>query len=369
MKQKGMSKIVCLSLLFLSAFGFRVVAQAFIVWPGDANNSGVANHVDLLQIGLSWDSLGPGRGGSATNWFPYVVPGPWGSSPLGVDRGYADCNGDGRVDSLDVMVLTQNYGMSWAGMTLDSNTLATNAGLPSLSLAITDSAYVQALDTIAMDVLLGSTGSAMNNLYGLAFSISFDPTVVDDIDLVFNGGWINFDGQALIFQHVDTVLGRIDIAITRRDGLAVSGAGQIGSLGIVMDDDIRIAGNYILPFHISFGTSNGRDGQRIYMRPVDDTLEVTTPPNLITPSPSNQLSGIRVYPSPARDWLEIQGDPISDAEIRLLDLQGREVFRTTRRYLLAYRIPVAQLDAGVYVLEIQSKSAFYRTKVCIGPLE
>lgn len=361
------STVVLSFLLF--AVCMAVQGQPLVVWPGDANNNGIASHADLLAIGLSWDSVGPSRAVTTGTWAPQAGALPWGLGAAGVDKAYSDCNGDGVVDALDVAVLTNNIGRVWAGGSpLDSNTLG-GAGFPPLALQMVDSVYITNSDTIDLDVVLGSAGSTVGNLYGLAFSISFDQTAIDAFHLAFNGGWINFDGQAVVLQHVDTALGRVDVAITRRDGMAVSGNGYIGSLGIVMDDDIRISGDFTLPFEVTFATAIGPDAQSIFLHPINDTLHVATPPVPEKPTSHCPVPGPKVFPSPAYDWLQFTCELEADAVIRLLDLRGAEVYRASSASLPGQKVPIAGLGAGVYFLEIHSKNALSRTKVCIGPLE
>ena len=151
--------------------------------------------------------------------------------------------------------------------------------------------------------------------------------------------------------------------------MAVSGNGYIGSLGIVMDDDIRITGDYTLPFSISFATANGPDAQSIFLSPVGDTLHVATPSVPVAPIQHCPVGGPQVFPSPAYDWLQFTCDLQTDAVVRLLDLRGVEVYRANSPSLRAHKIPVADLGAGIYLLEIRSKNALSRTKVCVGPLE
>ena len=57
---RSFSASLCL-LAFLLINSFSVSAQEIIIWPGDANNNGVVNHVDLLNVGLAYNKTGSER--------------------------------------------------------------------------------------------------------------------------------------------------------------------------------------------------------------------------------------------------------------------------------------------------------------------
>lgn len=361
-----MLKITIYCLLLLICASPALKAQPFDVWPGDANNNGIANHVDLLQIGISFDSIGPVRSTVSTVWAPQLLTNAWGLSALvNVDRGYGDCDGDGHMDAADVQAIRQNFGLFWTPTPpIDSSTLVTTPA-PQLTLDVVDSVFVSGLDTVDLNILLGDNGLNLNGLYGLAFTISYDPTIVDTVLPTFTGGWINADGQALIVQHIDTLLGRIHIGITRRDGAAVNGNGYIGSLGIVMDEDIRISALYQLEFQLTFATANTRNGAPIYLGVVGDTMKVATPVAVQL----HRLPHIELYPSPARGMLYLQTDGLQDADLRVVDARGIEVHHAHFDLLNRYPISVANWPAGIYFLEIRNKEGFCRAKVCVGANE
>jgi hypothetical protein len=367
MKYNGMSKITYLISLLLLLASSALQAQALTVWPGDANNNGIANHVDLLHIGLNYGSMGPARSSVSNVWAAQTLPTAWsGGAPALPNPGYADCNGNGEVDTMDVVALMQNYGLLWAGfIPQDSGTLVAS-GAPTLQLFVQDSVFVSGVVTVTLDILLGDPGLQVDSIYGIAFSISFDPAIVDQILPSINGGWMNLDGRALIIQHVDTTFGRVDICIVRPDGFSVNGNGSLGSLGIVMDDNIRIASNYELPFGISFLHAIDAAGGDYYLQGGPDTLRITT----ITHSrPPQSPPQIQVYPVPARQLLSLRGDGVRQADLRIVDVRGVEMVRQHFKELNTHQISVADWPAGVYFLEIRNEDGCYRAKISVAPGE
>jgi photosystem II stability/assembly factor-like uncharacterized protein len=86
--------------VFTASISFQVS-----VYPGDANNDGVVDVQDILPIGRFYGLSGPARLGASTTWGAQSLASAW--NPL--DAGFADCDGNGIVDSNDVVALVQNW--------------------------------------------------------------------------------------------------------------------------------------------------------------------------------------------------------------------------------------------------------------------
>lgn len=364
MKPNGMSKIISLFTLLLVSSAMGLHAQALIVWPGDANNNGIANHVDLLHIGLYHNMTGPARNTISTAWAPQMLQTPWGNSgPALPDRGYADCDGSGVIDSLDILALRQNYGrLSGGFIPTDSGTI-TASGAPLLRLNLLDSTQIGGLVTLTLDILLGdSINMPADSIYGIAFTISYDQTLVDQINTAITGGWMNPDGRAQIIQNVDTALGLIEIAIVRTDGFAVNGSGSLGSLGIVMDDNIRVASYTEVPFEIAYLRGMAANGGDYYLRGQSDTLYAEF---LTANRPGGRDLDVQVYPSPAHQLLQLRTAGVQDADLRIVDIRGVEMTRQHFETLTSHQLSVADWPAGVYFLELNTPEGRYRTKLCV----
>jgi hypothetical protein len=76
------------------------------VYPGDANNDGIVNEMDVLPLGVYWNVSGDGRG-MPPLWHRQASK-SW--TPQGAT--YADCNGDGLVDESDLLVIGTNWGLN-----------------------------------------------------------------------------------------------------------------------------------------------------------------------------------------------------------------------------------------------------------------
>ncbi|PCH66524.1 MAG: hypothetical protein COC01_07850, partial [Bacteroidetes bacterium] len=109
-----------------------LLANCDLVWPGDANNDGVANHYDLFSIGLYFNQTGPIRDVPSSVWQGYPAL-DWGdTSRFGVDLKYVDCNGDSVIDVKDVQSIVNNFGL------VHAKTKSYNASNPDLYFEIDD---------------------------------------------------------------------------------------------------------------------------------------------------------------------------------------------------------------------------------------
>jgi len=72
--------LLLISFLFLSN---RTATHAQ-VWPGDVNNNGIVNHVDLIYLGEIFFQTGPPRffPEQGIFWEEKLINAPWGSSEI-----------------------------------------------------------------------------------------------------------------------------------------------------------------------------------------------------------------------------------------------------------------------------------------------
>ncbi|NIP42907.1 MAG: T9SS type A sorting domain-containing protein [candidate division Zixibacteria bacterium] len=84
-----------------------IFTTGLAVYPGDANNDGVVNELDVLPIGIYWGFSGEPRHSEAELWGRQAA-----KSWTPARASYADCNGDGVVNDDDLALIETNWGMS-----------------------------------------------------------------------------------------------------------------------------------------------------------------------------------------------------------------------------------------------------------------
>ena len=116
---KVFTKILCgvVCIVFSSLSVFAQGQET--LHSGDMNNNGIVNAVDLLYWGQSFGASGPERNGPTGVFTPEELEeiekfgAVYKDSLYNIDVAYADANGDGLIDDLDVSeVFIPNYGLT-----------------------------------------------------------------------------------------------------------------------------------------------------------------------------------------------------------------------------------------------------------------
>lgn len=359
-------------LLLLAVFAFLLPgllpAQTF-VWPGDANNNGIVSHVDVLYIGLGYSFNGPIRQGASLNWGPQQAASLWSQSfSGGVNYVHADCDGNGLINEQDILAIDTNYrNLVTPNGGTDSTTIGTNSS-PSLEVKFsTDTLPVSGQTVVQTSLNLGDSANVVDSLYGIAFSLTYDPTIVDSISIDLDGGWIARNGgDSLILTraYVDNSTGRIDAVISRTDQQNATGAGLIGSINIVMDDNIRIAADYTLGLQLTSVFALTRAESEVLLQMKSDSLTVVTP---LTSAESDLVPPLRIYPNPAHDQVVIETNQLLVAPLRLYDASGKLISSIAPQASYRHQLALGHLPAGMYFLEYQGADARFRKKLLLAP--
>jgi hypothetical protein len=353
---RKLSILICFVLLAV----IRLQGQLLTVYPGDASNSRLCNHVDLLYIGQNYGAIGPARNALPNiGWTAQQVQ-PWGG-PAFVDPGYSDCEGTGSIDRFDLDAITQNFGLVIPGSNPipDPSSLAA-VGAPPLVVQISQDT-INVLGTINFNVQLnlGSSTNPVDSIYGFAFTIDYDTSIVDQISLFIPPSSFALDSTSLTFVRIDTLLGKIYGAGTCIDHSNRTGFGTIATIGIVMDDDIRVSSQFVLQFVPSYFYALTSSGAVVDAHAERDSVII------ITGTAPTVLSGIDIYPNPAHDRLSIKSMENPLTGLRLYGIDGRLHYQAQNLNSNFETLNTSQLNAGCYFLELQSGSRFLRRKVAI----
>ncbi|MCB0571181.1 MAG: T9SS type A sorting domain-containing protein [Phaeodactylibacter sp.] len=97
-------------ILFFLSISSACLLSGQVIFPGDLNNDGTANNLDLLPLGVAYGQEGPPRPEATLNWLQQPNF-PWaGFLPVsGVNLGFVDADGNGFIDSLDLDAIALNY--------------------------------------------------------------------------------------------------------------------------------------------------------------------------------------------------------------------------------------------------------------------
>lgn len=342
------------------------------VWPGDVNNNGIVNGVDLLYLGTVYGLTGPARAEVETNWSEQPLIEAWGSFfPNGVNHAFADCNGDGVVDADDIEeALKDNIGETHPG----SGEADYNNGLQSLDIPVSLSPSVS-FDNgdliLKIGVSLGNEDFAVQDFYGIALQLSYTSSLIDEADFSFaltEDSWIDGPAQensAVLFEEDDDAH-TAELAITLTDpSQRRSGLGRIGEFSIVMEDIIVGLIRDTMSIQIDSITLLNAAFSKIAVVP--DTISfILSEDQLILSDeapPATQSPNVQLYPNPNQGQFLIKADePIEN--IRVFDLLGRRV--PSHIFLLGsgrFSVEMPKAPPGTYMVSGRTANATFTKKV------
>ena len=324
------------------------------VFPGDANYNQVANNIDFLQIGLHYGQAKWARANASINWIGQPMSN-WGIAQAnGYDIKHVDCNGDSIINTLDVVPILLNYGFTHSSFKMRGGSTF------NLELALPDSATEG--QVITSSVTLGTPDTPMTNMYGIAFSLTYDTNFIvpGSVEMFFDTCWIGTEGidmMAMFIEHPDR--GQVDVAITRIDQQMVDGHGQIASFTYVMNDDI--IGKR------EFSTTLNFDG--IYaIDKFENVLDVGgIPAEMSVFTGINEdvfVPGIVIYPNPARDFIYVVSPNVGIGKVALMDVAGRTLLEVRPEYNQRQLfLNISDFAPGIYFVSLEHGDGVIAKKV------
>lgn len=206
-------------------FSINVHNTCADVWPGDTNSDGIADNLDVLELGLHYSQTGASRISTSNNWQPYGASNWVGTITNGSNLNHSDCNGDGIINDNDTLAIFYNYGLTHILKSLQTTTVN-----PQLSIVPDQSMVVKGTWGTA-SVYLGDVSNVVNNINGVAFTVDFNNTLIEP-----NSIWIEYPnsfidvGQNLHFRKLDFANSKLFTASTHTVSSNVNGFGKIATL-------------------------------------------------------------------------------------------------------------------------------------------
>lgn len=365
--------------IFLLSLPLLVHAQE--LWPGDVNNNGIVNGVDVLYIGLAFSATGPERSDENDDWNPVTIEQLWNLSfPDGINFAYADCNGDGVVDGDDISVIEENYGLTHGEQGEDGFA----NGLPGIDppLSLTPSSEkAEPGNRVDIGLELGTTELPAHDFYGVAFQFSYDPALInneddddEDEEIEFeevDDSWITRfqDDDLEVFLMTDPTTGRGEVAITRTNQQSVPmGDGPIGLFTIVIEDIVvGLEQPRPLEFRIDRVRLIDTTLQTTAIAPDTTTIIIAPDTSLVTTSTEDDLTHVdhpvELFPNPSRGDI-LFSTPAQVEDVKLFHLTGQSV--PIRWYPgVTHRIVPQGVRTGIYVLHILMKNQLQTKTVTI----
>lgn len=344
------------------------------VWPGDVNNNGIVNGVDLLYLGSVYGLTGPARSEVDADWEEQPLITAWGSFfPNAVNHAFADCNGDGVVDENDIEeAIEDNFEETHLGSGQGDYT----NGIPGMDIPLSLSPSLSIEDgdlNLKIALSLGNETFQVENFYGMALQLSYSSELMDEADFSFaltEDSWIDNvagDNSYLLFQEDDDNQ-TAELAITLTDpNQSRSGQGRIGEFSIVMEDIIVGLLQDTIEIQIDSITLVSPTISKTAVVP--DTLRLILSEDLLILSSDkgtqDKPSRVQVYPNPHRGRFLIQAEePIEN--LRLFNILGQTLpVQVQRLGVGKYAISMPSATPGTYIISGRTLQASFTHKVML----
>jgi len=335
------------------------------IWPGDANANGVANMYDVLKIGIAYGDSGVARTNASSNWVPQLAPDWYQQFSSGLNYSHADCDGNGIIDSFDVDVVNQNYGLTHN----KKGSEQPKPALPALQF-VSNQDSVVAGQQVNIDVYLGSSSQPLSNVYGMAFQFQYDRSIVDtnSVNVSFDSTWISGKSNRISLVERTPNAGQTDIAYSRIDQQNTSGYGKVADISYYVQDNIAGKKNktQLMPIELSSAKVVANNGSEVEVTTISDSVIVQDEQTSVKGLTSLK-SGLNVYPNPATNQLqielkkEVQGER---AKVQLFNQIGqivkkRSIGQQQTQFNTTY------LEGGIYFLRVYTKNKVWRTKIVV----
>ncbi|MEZ5015405.1 MAG: T9SS type A sorting domain-containing protein, partial [Chitinophagales bacterium] len=196
-------------------------------------------------------------------------------------------------------------------------------------------------------ILLGDALNTVDAIYGIRFSITYDSTMIDktSVRVRFNDTWMGTPDFSLNMSKNDPEAQIVDAGYVRTNHANIAGDGQIGTLEIVVVDNIagKIAGD---PIVLQITDARGIKLDMTELSIVPQTLVAETG---IEDIPAYVSS---IYPNPCPDdqfYISLP-DQITLSEVFVTDLSGKISKQFSEADVASKHFAVGDLATGTYFI-------------------
>lgn len=363
--------------LLLLVFACEIAQAQVIMFPGDANNDGVANHYDILPVGVAYGSEGFLRPGASPNWQPQFQPNSWPQNlPVsGVNLAFVDSDGNGLIDSLDIDAIALNF---------DSTQILSQPPPHPYLLEDTCFSCAKPLLAITFDrdtAMVKDTFYALLELryppnvpppagaLGLAFDLSYTfDNVKDSLTKVYPD---TMPGDLMFVTATQTLAkswravppGKIGFGAAAKGQNALFINRQIGAVEIVVEDLIirsvadqfwMDASNVLIVNELEQVVGLG--GILV------DTIVLFDPASHVA-EPDEWAAGISVFPNPTREAVSIQSPLAPVLALAVYGMTGQALRSEKMAPTQTASFDVGQLSSGLYFLKISTTAGVAVKKI------
>lgn len=355
-------------------------AQPLVLYPGDTNNDGTANHFDLLPIGVAYGMEGIPRQNASFDWQPQLLFPVWADAlPVsGINKGFVDCDGNGFIDTFDIEAIVLNYDKIQAGsqpppMPYPPKLADTCFSCPKPEIQITYSQDTlmtsdSGFDTLYATVMLiypPGVPSAAGAL-GIAFDVEYDynpDKIKDSLTEVYPD---TFPDNRMYVIATSTKAQFWRLPSPGRIGFAAAGRGQ----NVFFSPDTLFTVRYIITDMIIRGAEKFslKISNALLINKFEQVVclgGIIQKPVVIT-SPVSEPKGVQpvVYlsPNPVHNMLSIESPESPVEKIRVFRPDGAQAMSVDINGQRKIELPVSVLPSGIWIMAVYSPAGVFVTK-------
>jgi PKD repeat protein len=322
------------------------------VWPGDANNDHVVDYLDLLPIGLYYGESGTSRYTISELWKGYSSF-SWGN---GGDLNHSDCNGDGTINYTDTMAIHKNLTLTHT-FTAPVQEKKQNSTAPAIYFKTASTTYLPGT-WVTVDIIAGDANVPVGVLYGIAFMINYDQSLIEPgtASINFSPGWFIQNNSSLTFSNIEAIPNTAYIAATAIDHKNKAGYGKIATLCFKTSNTIGQSSN--LKFVIGGLKTIDATGAPLLIYPQDYTIKID--PVITGIDQLDVATNISVYPNPYLDKTTIAYslNKKSSVSLEVYSVFGQKLETLINKeqaageYKLSFSAKEKGYSEGVYFIKI-----------------
>lgn len=363
--------------LLLPATMWLVLTSAWgqnAMLPGDANNNGRVDYLDILHTGYAYGSIGPMRlnatGGPSVQGIPLLWPADF---PDGVNYAHADADGNGLIDWHDFLSIFVNYDVQ-----LDSvDEVVLQQGIPGMDARLGFQQGSAAFtifpgDALDLPILLEFPPNMPAAINGLAFRLEFDDRYFQHVAINTEDSWMTADG-AFVFQTQPYFIDQnsiADVAMTRFGQNPISGIGPVAKAGIIIEDDL--IGLLITPADtietfIRILDVLVKDGDFEDIPIVTDSIRIVIrhPESLVRQRELQRNTLLHVFPNPTTNTVWITS-PQPLLELTLYNGAGQLAAQESLSGQYSRQWQLGHLSPGMYVVHGRTEVGIFHQRIIIS---
>ncbi len=333
-----------------------VAVNTSCVWPGDANSDGIADNLDILELGLHYTATGGTRILTSNLWQAFDAPNWVGTITSGKNLHHSDCNGNGLIDQNDTLAVFVNYGLTHPFK--QNNSSAIN---PVVTI-VPDQVSVYNGQWGTSSVFLGDVSNPINSINGVAYTLTYDNTLIepDSVWIEYPTSFLNTANSNLHFRKRDFTNNVIYTATTHTNNINANGFGKIAIV------HYKILSSLTTTTALNIGITQANQSYALgLITPLTSgSASLLAVGNYFVGIKQNSIANIIfVSPNPNSGIFDIHiTTPLNVTELKtqIINTLG-QIVQTTNILNQTTQINIKELANGIYFLQLYDKDKLVGT--------